>query len=117
MSTTTKLRKSDIPRELLAAFPDYRGHTYKLDTSGRVWFHDLHWSGGTRNQYVLVPLATGAKGNKLVTGLPWCSPTEGVCVDIPEGFAVVCHSFFCGKDIGLTIYVSHPTAIREEVQS
>lgn len=106
---TNKVKKSELPAEILAAFPDYKGRKFAVCLTDRVTFSDLHWGGGTRNSYKLVPLVEGATAEALTVGLPWNSPTEGATVALPAGFAVVEHSYFCGRDVGLRVYVNPTT--------
>ena len=36
---------------------------------------------------------------------PWSNPVEGKTCDIPQGFAIVENTVYCGKDCGLTVYM------------
>jgi len=66
------------------------------------------WSGGTRNTFRFVQLATGdaiAASDNM--SAPWDSSRKDQHITLKPGFAVVEHSLFCGKDMGLTFYV-HP---------
>lgn len=111
MNTTTKLRKGDLPKNLLAAFPSYTGRKFRLDLSGRVCLHDLNWDGGTHNSYALVSL-DGAGSAQLPRESPWNPRVEGQTFEIPERFVVVCHSHFCGRDCGLTFYANPKDAAK-----
>lgn len=66
------------------------------------------WSGGTRNTFQLIHLETGkavqASDNM---SSPWNEARKDQQITLQPGFAVVEHSLFCGKDMGLTFYV-HP---------
>lgn len=107
MTTSPKLRKSDIPAQLLSAFPNYHGRTFRLQPTTRVSFYDLNASGGTWNRYVLVSLLAPENRAALPKESPWTPRVEGSTFDLPPGFVVVEHSHFCGKDMGLRFYV-HP---------
>ena len=116
----------------LRAFPSYRGRKFEIE--GRE--HGLSlvsaWSGGSRSLYVVLPIArgisaplpirtskiAGVEGTELAP-MPigpdmWRVPENGSpfgaaplqCDTIPEGVAIVEHCMFCGKDMGLTVYVS-----------
>lgn len=66
------------------------------------------WSGGTRDTYQLIHLETG----RAVTASdnmssPWNAARKDQDITLQPGFAVVEHSVFCGKDMGLTFFV-HP---------
>lgn len=95
------------------AYPSYKGRKFREDRKGRVTFYDLNWSGGTRNTYTLVRLTDGATDPGVRNLPPWANPFEGKTVEIPAGFAIVEHSFFCGKDSGLTVYYAKQEALGE----
>jgi hypothetical protein len=67
------------------------------------------WSGGSRNIWSAIDLATGRQ-------IPLPGQMSSPCdkgradhtVAIKPGFALVCHSMFRGKDMGLTFYL-HPS--------
>lgn len=105
MNTPTKLRKSEIPAVLLAAFPAFKGRKFRLDASGKVTLSDLNWGGGTRNEFVLVSL-DGQGAAALPKESPWNPRAEGMTFAIPERWVVVEHSVFCGQDCGLTFHVN-----------
>ena len=66
------------------------------------------WAGGSRDVYVLVELASGVRHP--VPGQA-ASPFDGArqerSIPLKAGFAVVRHTTFQGRDMGLTFYV-HP---------
>lgn len=66
------------------------------------------WSGGSRDVYSLVELASGVRHPMPGQNT---SPFDGArqerTVTLKPGFTVVRHTIFCGKDMGLTFYV-HP---------
>ena len=66
------------------------------------------WSGGTRSTYRAIDLTRGEQAT--LPGQetsPWDKSRRDNTVTLKPGFAVVEHSLFCGKDMGLTFYV-HP---------
>lgn len=85
------VQRKDVPGSLLG---NYTGNKIKIKlcTSVSVPEDAGQWSGGSRDTYVVVQIATG---NQL--------KAEGL-VKLEPGFAVVRHSIFLGKDSGLTIY-------------
>lgn len=99
-----KARVSARTKEIAkAAFPEYRGRTFREDFSGSVTFYDTNWGGGTRNKYVAVRLSD----MEIATSknyAPWTNPVEGKSISIPGDFAIVKHSIFCGHDMGLTVH-------------
>jgi len=106
------ITRRDISRILDASFPTYKGRKFRLDVCKSVCFHDLNWSGGSRNQYALVRLSdlSGGCAAELNSPAPWNNPTEGASVPMSAGFVVVRHSMFCGKDTGITVH-AHPDDI------
>lgn len=97
----------------LAAFPDYSGRKFKLEPfpSTGMSLHS-YWSGGSRNYFAFAHLDT-RKATESV-------PQNGTVFDgenykvthLPENVALVEHSYFCGKDLGLTIYVGEENLVK-----
>lgn len=87
-----------------AAFPDYTGRKFRVYSTGTVVFSDTNWGGGTRSYYTAVRLGDG-KTEPMADYAPWANPVEGRSIFIPAGFAVVEHSYFCGRDCGLRIHL------------
>ena len=85
-----------------AAYPTWKGRKLHADFSGKVTFSDTNWGGGSRNYYV--SLSSDGRKRGLMVPAPWVNPIEGQTVQIPEGFVVVEHTIFCGKDCGVTIH-------------
>lgn len=66
------------------------------------------WSGGTRDTFRVIRLADGATVEAVNhNSAPWDRSRRDVHVKLEPGIAVIEHSMFCGKDMGLTFYV-HP---------
>lgn len=66
------------------------------------------WSGGSRDVYTALHLATGdSQKSGLDNIAPWDSSRVERKVAIVPGFAVVCHRISSGVDMGLTFYI-HP---------
>ncbi|MFH1918709.1 MAG: hypothetical protein ABIP48_02310 [Planctomycetota bacterium] len=105
---TVYLDRQDVPEVFRLAFPSYRGRQYRVTAAESVMLDANYWSGGTKYTYRGVDLLTG----KVLPpdcdeyGNPFVRP-EVPTVAIEPGRAIVCHKVFCGKDLGLTIYV-HP---------
>lgn len=67
------------------------------------------WDGGSRDKYSVIRLVDGAEISPIShNAAPWNSERRDVTVQLEPGIAVVEHSMFCGKDMGLTFYV-HPS--------
>lgn len=109
MKHSTKLRKSDLPAALLAAFPNYSGRKFRLEVTESVTFYDLNASGGTWNRYTLVSL-DGQGAAALPHESPFNPRVEGATFMLQPHFVVVEHSHFCGKDLGLRFHV-HPSDV------
>lgn len=99
------VEKKDVPQVILNAFPNYRGRKFRVDQGTKVRLVDAYWSGGTKSDYVAVNLATGERfaADRVIENPLRCSQTPEV--EIPVGCVIVRHSRFCGKDMGLVIYV------------
>ena len=94
-----------------AAFPDYRGRKIRHDWSGEVYISGNFWDGGTRSYWVAVNLATlavqAAPGDN-----PYRHVTDGK-VAVPQGFVIVEHVIFCGRDCGVCIYWPEAPAMNQ----
>lgn len=103
-----KVTRADIPQIVRATFPDYRGRKFKVQATEKVTLHDLNWSGGSRSQYRTCTLngTPAGSADRYNAMAPWENIAEGKSLPVPQGFAVVRHSIFCGKDTGLTVYVN-----------
>jgi hypothetical protein len=107
MSNAIYLNPDMIPAHLRAG---YSGKKFKAVVTTQVTIPSDAglWSGGTRNTFQLVHLETGkavqASDNM---SSPWNANRKDQNISLQAGFAVVEHSLFCGKDMGLTFYV-HP---------
>lgn len=115
MIERTKLRRSDVRdvRDLLAAtFPEYPGRRITLVVENAPLTHYLrnYWDGGSRTYYRAVDLATGR-----VVDAAWCTsnPLRSEAhggFTLPRGVALVEHTIFCGRDLGITISVRRDDA-------
>jgi hypothetical protein len=65
------------------------------------------WSGGTRDTYRAIRLSDGA-GVKLTdtVSAPWDDCRKDQRFVLTPGLAIVRHTMFCGKDMGLTFYLN-----------
>ncbi len=106
MNQSIKVRKAQTRPILDATYPDYRGRKFKVEFTDKVWLHDTNWGGGSRNYYAFVT-ADGER-RYLPSPPPWDNPYEGRGVELPANVLVVEHCYFCGKDLGITIY-AHPS--------
>jgi hypothetical protein len=64
------------------------------------------WSGGSRTVYTAIHLESGeTKAACDTMSAPWDESRKDQRVELKDGFAIVAHNIFCGKDLGLVIYV------------
>lgn len=112
MNPSVKLKKSDLPKAWLKAFPEYKGRKFSVEIAQDVYLSDLHWGGGSRNYYSAVSLETG-KAFPALVGSPFSGPVlEGSKVPLNASYVVAEHSIFQGHDMGITFYV-HPEAMNQ----
>lgn len=91
-------------------FPWLKGISKKRDCrvieTTKVIFSGVNWSGGSKSHYTAVNLITGATASPdMGRAHPWVNPFEGQECEIPEGFAIVEHGHFCGKEFKPYVYV------------
>lgn len=106
MNQRIKVRKAEVKEIIKATFPNYRGRKFVVEFAERVTFHNLNWSGGTRNVYK--GIASNGKTVAMAVQAPWAEPREGATIDVPVDVLVVKHTEYCGTDLGITIY-AHPS--------
>lgn len=110
---TIHLEAKETPKHLRNAF-DYSGHKFQIRVADSVEVGgvDAYWSGGTRSQFALIHLGTGKTmphGQNVGNGL---SPRNATVRLHGDNVAVVEHTIFCGKDLGLTFHI-HPNNAAE----
>lgn len=112
MTDTIHVERAAVAAIVAATFPGYAGKRFKIVARERVTISDLNWSGGTRSEYVAVTLDGRRLGDmsEFNAKAPWDNRAEGASTSIPAGACIVEHSIFCGRDMGLTIYV-RPDAV------
>jgi hypothetical protein len=103
---TIHLEANQVPATLRAAY-DGRKFSAEITESVVIPATAGLWDGGSREYYKLVQLSDGHvipfPGQNAA---PW-DPRQENEIRIKPGYVVVCHSIFCGKDMGLHFYV-HP---------
>lgn len=89
-----------------AAFPGYSGRKFQVAYNVKSMSVRSYWDGnGSKSSFVAVNLST-LETKAAPNSHPIFDHVEGVDrVEIPEGFAIVEHIIFCGKDLGLRIHV------------
>jgi hypothetical protein len=105
---TIYLDRNQVPAVLCGA---YRGNKFRVEVTESVHIpsHAGLWDGGSRNTFRGVRLVDGAEvplSDNM--SAPWDAKRQDFTAKLAPGIAVVEHSTFCGKDMGLRIYV-HPS--------
>lgn len=88
-------------------FPDYNGRHFKAEFTPSITLYNTLWDGGSKNEYAAVNMA----------GVSHAMPTFsehgiGQKVEVEAGTAIVMRMWFCGRDIGVTIYMNPTDAPR-----
>lgn len=104
-ATTIHLEPSQVPATIRGR---YTGKSFQVQVTEQVTIpaESGLWDGGSRETYSAVRIADGAavpvSDN---SSAPWDASRRDNVVTLKPGIAVVCHRIFCGKDMGLRIYV------------
>lgn len=106
MATIT-VRKEDVSDLAKVAYPDYRGHKHRVRVAPTktITASDVTWCEGSRSQYCALRYVVGVwQVVYMIADSPWSGQTwSGV---IPDDVVIVEWCIFCGKDLGLTYYIS-----------
>jgi hypothetical protein len=106
-----KVSRKQVEKILNATFPDYKGRLVFIEPVESVTLHDLNWSGGSRSQYRTCtldgqPVGSADRYNQMH---PMNHQAESAKIPMLPDVLIVRHSIFCGKDVGIDIYV-HPNS-------
>lgn len=87
------------------SFPDYKGRKIKLSTSipSRV---DSFWDGGSKDSFTFFHLDTGDIYNVHSNHPMFEAVQPRNLRKLPDRVLLIKHSYFCGKDMGITIYAN-----------
>lgn len=109
----TKENAPEIVALALRAFPEYNGKKFHLSVFTPMILAS-GWEGGSRDTYRFVPLFGSAMMQVPDNGAhPLQNGGETCKLDVlPEGVALVRHCIFCGKDLGLVVYLSEANMTR-----
>ena len=88
-----------------AAFPSESGRKIQIAPFSGPMTLESYWSDGSRDYFVVINLATMAHGQIPQNGTAFDPQTFKVSF-LPEGYAIVKHTIFCGKDLGFTIILN-----------
>jgi hypothetical protein len=102
--TTVYLEPSQVPANLRGS---YNGKKFRAVITDTVHIGSQGWSGGSQTTYSMVDLATG-NTLPIVDTRPWPQNQSSLGErPISAGVAVVEHTTYRGRDLGLTFYI-HP---------
>lgn len=89
----------------------YDGRKIKIRVTDSVSLMGTYWDGGSRSTYSGLNLASMESVSLPQFNPPqFGGPSSPPEVPLIENLAIVEHSIFCGKDTGLTIYISAQNA-------
>ena len=96
-------------KELIAqTYPEYKGRKIFVEKSD-IYHMENYWSGGTKRYAIAIKLATmETMPAPDITTNPYHGEAH-VDIAIPDGFAIVEHTIFCGRDIGISVIVNSNT--------
>lgn len=97
-----------------SVFPDYTGRKFFAESVPSVEFYDLNWSGGTKRSYVIVRVSDGQIAQGMDRAHPAHNVMEGKTVPMTPEYVIVCRSWFCGREGGLTVYTYSHAQIASE---
>ena len=66
----------------------------------------MNWSGGTKNDYVIIRTSDGSAREVDDSRPPWDQPLEGHTQALTPDFIVCEHTQFCWTDLGIRFYMA-----------
>jgi len=86
------------------AYPNYKGRKWAL-SFGTSYQMENYWDGGSKTYAMAINLSTGevSQPNQATN-----NPMNGAAhasFEIPPGFGIIEHCYFCGKDMGITLKI------------
>ncbi len=97
---------ADAIRLCRAAFPDYKGRTFEIRVVEGPINCRSSWSGGSRTYFTFVKLDGSLVSKPAPAQSAFDAPVAGLDkVDLPTGVACVSHTYFCGRDLGLRLFI------------
>lgn len=101
---------------LKATFPEYNGRKFKVETAET---HDVRseWSGGSRDYYAIAQVQPdGSVKSISIPSMgafdPQYKNADCLPLDAMPNMILVRHTFFCGKDFGIT-FIVHPNMMNK----
>jgi hypothetical protein len=108
--------KALVKKLAKVVYPNYNGRKFSAEVKARYFPSDF-WDDGSRNYMVAIDLKTGRIVEPSDNAKNPYNIIAHTGFDIPAGVGILEHSFFCGKDLGIRLYVSSPLAIEAVKQS
>jgi hypothetical protein len=97
----------DAKKVALAAYPNYKGRKLSIKVANNPLDVRSYWSEGSRDHFVFLRL-DNLKTYEIPSQSMYDTQMKNVDnVQLVPGMICVEHSYFCGKDMGITIHV-HP---------
>lgn len=112
MRDAIKLTTKQVPA-ILRHVDGYSGRKFRVEVreSFTVPSQAGVWDGGSCDRYFAVRMSDGAVLNMVSSArAPWDRGRRDMELQAEEGYVVVLHSIFCGKDAGLTFIVAPGSA-------
>jgi hypothetical protein len=91
-------------------YPEYKGRKFTAEVKSKYYVSN-YWDGGTRNYMKAIDLKTGLIMEPSHESTVPFNSISNTCIDIPPNVGILEHSYFCGKDMGIRLYVSSPLQI------
>jgi hypothetical protein len=105
MYTKVSLSDPGIRKIVSACYPAYKGRKVKI-RAATTYSMSNYWDGGTRDYVMAYHLESGlVKSPSQTTTSPFRDQAHAT-IEIPEGIAMVEHTIFQGKDVGITIHLN-----------
>jgi hypothetical protein len=121
MSTVYLTGNEPLVRKIAnVAFPNYTGKAFKLQSAETVDVRS-YWDGGSRDYYAFVQLTGEGDSVTVKRGMEvpqqsmfdkQIAGADSVKLDSVPGLVCVRHTYFCGKDMGITIML-HPSMMSQ----
>lgn len=92
MSTTLHTSAPEVQSLVRTAFPGYSGKRFTVETFSGPMVLNSYWSGGSRDYWALVNMATGKVFTVPENGTPWTNPRGFKVGRLPLNLALVRHS-------------------------
>lgn len=109
---TTYLEPNDPTTAVMRkAYPAYNGRQFKMNIHAAPGMNlNSYWSGGSRDYYRVIELATGRLLEVPQNGTVFDNASFDNAAMPAPGYAVVEHTIFSGHDLGLTLHLHQENA-------